>query len=299
MSRKRKLFQVDAFTDTKFSGNPAGVVLDADGLTDDEMQAIARELNNSETAFLLKPEGKDHELAVRFFTPSVEVAMCGHATVGLHAARVIAGIVPAGKYVQKTKAGLIPVDIRHEHGRINVVMTQPRPTFDPPLQGAERDAILSALGVDAIAWNEKLPVQGISTGNRKMMVAVKTREQLNRLTPDFETLATLGKKLSATGYFVFTLDSDEPSILTHGRMFGPQLGINEDPVTGMAHGPLGAYVYRHQLAEHDNKNLRFTGKQGEAMGRSGLVQVDVRIENGEAVSVDVGGTAVIAFEAQI
>src|SRR5260370_21149929 len=117
------VFQVDAFTDRTFAGNPAGVVLGADGLTDRQMQAIARELNNSETAFVLEADADDHDVRIRFFTPTVEVPSCGHATIAAHYVRARRLGLPRCRIWQKIKAGRLPVDVDLRNGDYFIVMT--------------------------------------------------------------------------------------------------------------------------------------------------------------------------------
>src|SRR3954471_12422334 len=131
MSRRIRIFQVDAFTTDRFTGNPAGVVLDADSLSDSEMLAIARELNNADTAFVLKPDGADHDLRVRFFTPRTEAPFVGHATVATHFV-LSRGGVPAphragGRLRQRQKSGLVDVKVRGEGDTRRIAIRQPAP----------------------------------------------------------------------------------------------------------------------------------------------------------------------------
>ncbi len=109
--RTYRLYQVDAFTTEKFAGNPAGVVPDASGLSDGEMEAIAREMNNSETAFILPPESSDHEVRVRFFTPTTEVPSCGHATIAAHYVRAVEHSLDSCTVIHKIGAGILPVGV--------------------------------------------------------------------------------------------------------------------------------------------------------------------------------------------
>lgn len=136
MTRTYKIFQVDAFTRELFKGNPAGVVLDADGLSDAEMQTIAREMNNSETAFVFearKNEGYDVE--VRYFTPTTEVPICGHATISAHYVRAIDKKLPSTRVIQKTKAGILPVDVTYAKDDYTITMTQGKIEFGNIIEG--------------------------------------------------------------------------------------------------------------------------------------------------------------------
>jgi len=297
--RTLKIYQVDSFTNEKFKGNPAGVVLNADGLTDLEMLNIARELNNSETAFILSPDGTDHEVKIRYFTPKTEVPVCGHATIAAHYVRAIENKLNSSTVMQKIGIGILPVEIINEGNDYSIIMTQGRIEFSPPLGRAERENIVQALGLNEDDLNLRSPIQIVSTGHSKVMIGIKTRHKLNVLSPDMLVLTKISKVINCNGYFVFTMDSDDRDILTHGRMFAPAIGVNEDPVTGNAHGPLGAYLVEHGLVENDKSVFSFKGEQGHAIGRSGIVNVTVNLDNGRPEQVKIGGRAVIVFKTEI
>jgi len=297
--RTLKIYQVDSFTTEKFKGNPAGVVLNADGLTDQEMLYIAREMNNSETAFIFKPDGTDHELKIRYFTPKTEVPVCGHATLAAHYVRALEHKLSSSTVIHKIGIGILPVEIIKESNDYSILMTQGKIEFYPPIAMQERDKIVNALGLKEDELDQRCPIQIVSTGHSKVMIGIKTRRRLNDLFPDMQALAQISKTISCNGYFVFTMDSEQKDILTHGRMFAPYIGINEDPVTGNANGPLGAYLVKHGLVEHNKSNFSFKGEQGHAIGRSGLVNVMVHLDNGEPQQVKIGGRAVIVFKTEI
>lgn len=297
MSRSYRVFQVDAFTRQRYAGNPAGVVLDADGLSQAQMLAIARELNNSETAFVLAPRDDSHEVWIRYFTPTVEVPVCGHATVAAHYVR--AQVLGArGRLRQLTGAGVMQIDIEPvEDGEVRVWMRQNPPAFEHELDPAQREALALALGIEPAEFGEG-PIQVVSTGHSKVMVPLRSRLRMDALVPDGPRLAAISRAIGCNGFHVFALDAPEPGVLAHGRMFAPAIGIAEDPVTGNANGPLGAYLVRYGLIERAlyRDGLAATMGQGEAMGRPGRVRVEVAVENGAPVSVRIGGDAVIVFE---
>ena len=297
--KKYRVYQVDAFTTERFKGNPAGVVPDAEGLSDDQMQGVARELNNSETAFIFPPSAADHDVWVRFFTPIREVPSCGHATVSAHYVLALESDTPSRSLVQKTGAGLLPVEVIRENGDYRIIMTQGAIEFGEPLLHKDRMEILKALGLLASDMNEDCPLQIVSTGHSKVLVGIKNRARLNSLNPNLAALTEISKSTGCNGYFVFTLDSHSPDILALGRMFAPAIGIPEDPVSGNANGPLGAYLAQHRLASPVGGVLSFTALQGEAMGRPGSVEVAVDLEGGGPKSVRVGGRAVVAFKTTI
>lgn len=297
--RKYRLYQVDSFTTEKFRGNPAGVVPNADGLSEHEMVAIARELNNSETAFILSPDGPDHDLRIRYFTPTVEVPVCGHATIAAHYVRAVEKQLDSTIVMHKIKIGTLPVEITKQNDDYFIVMTQGTIEFCEPIAGVQRHTLLTALGLSEQDIDERCPVQIVSTGHSKVMIGVKSRNKLDCLTPDMMALKQFSAVIGCNGYFVFTMDSQIPGVLTHGRMFGPAVGITEDPVTGNAHGPLGAYLVRHQLVDENGSVFNFKGEQGTAIGRSGIVDVQVKLESGRPVQVKIGGRAVIVFQTEI
>jgi len=295
-----RLYQVDAFTRQPFCGNPAGVVSNAEGLTTAQMQAIAREMNCSETAFLLPSQGPDHEVFIRYFTPVTEVPVCGHATIAAHYVRARELGLPAHRCVPTlTGAGILPIEIEWEHDDYSIAMTQGTVEFGPLLQEEEQDALLHALHLSREMLLEQCPIQVVSTGHAKVLIGIRSKQVLNHLTPDMKTLQRLSSRIGCNGYFVFTLDSDVPGVLTWSRMFAPAIGIPEDPVTGNAHGPLGAYLVHHQLFSLQNGLFSFVGRQGEAMQRTGQVEVMVHGHEAKPERVQIGGQAVTVFQTEI
>ena len=297
--RRFPLYQVDAFTTRKLAGNPAGVIGGAEHLSDSEMQAIARELNVSETAFILPPDGDDHEVRLRYFTPTVEVPSCGHATIAAHFVRATELGLDSRTVHHKIGIGVLPVDVVRHGDEVSIWMTQRRPSFGDILDGADEGRLLAALGVEKEDRDPRCPVQWVDTGNPKWIVGVASRGVLDGLRPDARALLEFHRQRPSGGVFVFCFGGDDPGIATHARMFAPQLGIPEDPVTGNGNGPLGAYLARHRLLERDGALLAFRSRQGEAMGRPGEVDVEVTLLDGEPVKVRVGGRAVVAFRSEL
>jgi len=297
--KKLTLYHVDAFTKKKFSGNPAGVVANADGLSTAQMQQIAREMNLSETAFIFKPGSSDHDLEIRFFTPTMEVPLCGHATIASHF--VLAMEENVTSHIirrQKSNVGIIPVETIVKENNFQIVMTQRKPFFEA-VKEKDSAAILAALHLQNNDLTPHTPIEIVSTGHSKVMICIRSKQVLNSLTPNFQKLMEISNVIGCNGYYVFTLDSDEPEILAHGRMFAPAVGINEDPVTGNANGPLGAYLVKNSLVSQDGGPLTFQARQGEAMGRPGIVKVMVNIENHLPVKVKIAGYAVLIFKTHI
>lgn len=299
MKKAYKVYQIDSFSDKKFLGNPAGVVYNADGLNEVDMQRIARELNNSETAFIFSSDSKEYDVHVRFFTPLKEVPICGHATIAAHYVIALENNLKEKTCIrQKTGAGILPVEIEPLGNSYNIVMTQGKVEFGNIIEGNDLGRLVSALGIDNNDLITEAPVQIVSTGHSKVMIGIKDYQQLHNLTPDMRELNNLSEKINCNGYFVFTFDSNEADILIKGRMFAPAIGIEEDPVTGNANGPVGAYIVKYKLAEFDD-NLKFSAKQGMSIDREGKINVNVSIENGEPVKVQVSGTATVVFKTEI
>jgi PhzF family phenazine biosynthesis protein len=308
MSRSIRIFQVDAFTTDRFTGNPAGVVLDADSLSDAEMLAIARELNNADTAFVLKPDGPDHELRVRFFTPRTEASFVGHATVATHfvlsrdgAARLHGPSIggTGGRVRQRQKSGLVDVEVRGEGDARRIAVRQPAPPLGRQLNDRERLAVLDALALSTGDIDTRCPLRIVGGAGTRLMIGVRSTEQLKQLKPDYSRLTTLSAQLGAAGFFVFTLSHGFAGCLTESRMFCPALGIPEDPVSGNAHGLLGAYLAEQGLLAHSDAIAKFTGAQGHHVHRAGRVDVELEFSAGKLDGVWIVGQAVSIFETEM
>lgn len=297
--KKYRLYQVDSFTREKFSGNPAGVVLNADGLNDIEMQKIARELNNSETAFVFQGDGESYDVHTRYFSPSCEVPICGHATIAAMYVLAKERKMKKGIILNKTGVGILPVDIDKADDEYKITMTQGQVEFGEILTGENKKNLMDALKIQEGNLIGNLDVQIVSTGHSKVIVALNDRSVLNSIEPDFLKLKHLSKVINCNGYFLFALGHKKDDYAVYGRMFAPAIGINEDPVTGNGNGPLGAYIVKNKLMDCGYNELSYRALQGEAIGRSGEIFVHVDIENGEGIKVKVSGNAVIVFETEI
>lgn len=293
------IYQIDSFTKEKFKGNPAGVVINADSLSDIQMQLIARELNNSETAFLFLKDNDDCDGVIRYFTPKTEVPTCGHATIAAMYAKALEENLESCVLKIKTKIRILPFEIIKEKNDYQVIMTQGPFELSPDLDDIVVQKIITSIGLNNSDLNERCPVQIASTGHSKVMIGIKSRSKLNSLIPDFQKLADLSSLIKCNGYFVFTFDSNNKDILTYGRMFAPAIGINEDPVTGNANGPLGGYLIQNKIIEHNDKYFEFNGGQGEAINRFGIINVRVKINNGKPTLIQIKGDAVIIFKTEL
>lgn len=290
-----RIFQVDAFTRSAFTGNPAGVVLDADALTDDQMQSIARELNNGDSAFVLRADGPDHDLRVRFFTPRKEAGFVGHATVAAHA--VLTALHGPAHRRQKHHGGLVEVQADASLIRIR----QPPPLLREPLTAPHCVELLSALGLGREELDERSTPMIAGAGSTRALVALRDAGALSRMQPDFQRLTALSGAAGAQGFLLFTLATAIAGCETEARMFCPALGIPEDPVSGNAHGMLGALLWRQRLLwPADSAGVvAFTGAQGHHMQRAGRVRVELELRAGSIASATLCGSAVIVFETSI
>lgn len=287
--------QVDVFTDRPFAGNPLCVVSDGAGLSTEQMQAIAREMNLSETTFVLPPTDPKAAYWMRIFTPAREIPFAGHPSVGTAYVMAAAGRFPLREPVtriyQQVGIGTLPLDIEVAHGRPGrVIMTQGKPTFGAVLR--DWGPIADALGVDASTLAQSaLPTQVVSTGLAHLMVPLPDLNTAGRLRPNVALLDSLLQTTGALGCFAFCLQATAPDTLAHARMFAPGAGVPEDPATGSAAGPLGAYLAVHGVLS--KTQTAFVLEQGIEMGRPSRLWVEVvRDATGMPTTIRVGGTTV-------
>jgi PhzF family phenazine biosynthesis protein len=297
--KKLIAYQIDSFTKEKFKGNPAGVVLNADGLADEQMLMIAGEFNNSETAFLFSPDSEECDGIIRYFTPKTEVPTCGHATIGAMYAKALEENLGPCVLRYRTKIGILPLEIIKIKKDYQIVMTQGSFELSDVLENTIRGRIVQGLGLADADLDERCPVQIASTGHSKVMIGIKSRKKLNSLKPDFQALSDISAAIKCNGYFIFTFDTGTKEILTSGRMFAPAIGINEDPVTGNANGPLGGYLIQNKIVETKEDIFEFNSTQGEAMNRPGIVNVKVEIQNGRPSATRIKGDAAAVFRTEI
>jgi PhzF family phenazine biosynthesis protein len=298
-TRKVQVHQVDAFTRERFTGNPAGVVLNADGLTDAQMLAIARELNNADTAFIFDTHGKEHDVRARFFTPRTEVGFVGHATVAAHYVLSRRHGAPRN-LTQRSKAGSVDVVIRGLEDDRSIAVRQTTPPMGRDPNDRERLAVLDALALATDDLDPRCPLRIVGSSSTRLMIGLRSAEALKHLKPDMSRLTTLSAQLGAAGYFVFTLSDGGTRHLTESRMFCPALGILEDPVSGNAHGLLGVYLAHYGLLHrNETGTTTFTGIQGHHLHRPGQVNVELEYKDGVIDGVWIIGQAISIFETEI
>ena len=277
-----RVLLVDAFTDEPLAGNVAGVVPEADGLGPEQMQAVARELGASETAFLLTTGAADRR--VRFFTPTAEVDLCGHATVASHAVVFSDGDIEAGQHTLETAVGVLDIEVEKTG---MVWMTQEQPTVRTVDIDPKRIGAVLGITPEAIAPAE-LTIARASTGLPFLIVPVDYLSALGEAAPDFDRVTELSDEFDVAGIYAFTFDTLSGDATIHGRMWAPALGVDEDPVTGTASGAAGAYL-RHVEA-FDRMPDEMVFEQGHFIDRPGTVHVrvgdEVRVGGRATVSVD-------------
>jgi PhzF family phenazine biosynthesis protein len=297
---KVSIQQLDAFTNQPFTGNPAAVVSRADGLSPTEMQAIAREMNVSETVFVLSATDPDADLQIRWFTPTTEVDLCGHATIACFHALARQGMYGLGgdgvHSVQvQTRSGTLPVQVEHgEDGRVLVWFGLPVPVIRPCR--LDREVLAELLGIHPGAFDADLP---LAEFYRYAAIPVRDLPTLKRLHPDAHGLAQLSAETGVGGFAPLTLETVHADSALHIRFFAPSEGLIEDPVTGSAHGPLGVYLWRQGVLAARDGVIRCVGEQGDGLGRPGRVSVRIRVEGDEVRKVEVGGEAVLVLEGDL
>jgi len=276
----------DVFTDEALRGNPLAVVLEAEGLRDAQMQAVAREFNLSETSFLLPSAVAD--VRARFFTPTQELPMAGHPSVGTVYALNRLGRLGVRESVT-LELGIGPVRMRLERegdGLKRVWMNQGVPNLLEVYE--DRGAVASALGLAEGDLGPDLPVQLGSAGVPFLYVPVVSLGALGRANVTLDALSAL---MDGDHKAVFVFTRNTPGADVRARMLGAAVGVMEDPATGSAHGPLGAYLAAHGGLEFRGGAARFVSHQGVEMGRKSELYVEV-LERPAGYEVHVGGSAV-------
>ena len=294
-----KLF--DAFSDRLFGGNVAGVVVDADGLNDDDMRMVAREIAAPVTGFAWSHGPGTFE--ARFFTPGQEISACGHVTVGLFTQLSEEGrLAGDGDVIEaslRTRAGQARVEVRRRNGEADLVMLrQNRPTFRPCALG--RRDVAGPLGISGEDIEPGMPMEISSTGLSHLFVPVRDLATVAALRPDMRGLADLSDKLGVDTVDVFALETAEPGHDVHSRDFCPAVGVPEAPASGTTNGALTCYLVRNGLASAESDGaVTVLAEQGYEMGRPSLVRSEARTQGRKILEIAVGGTAVRSMEGRI
>lgn len=279
---------VNAFVANGTGGNPAGVVLHADELTDTQKLHIAQVVGFSETAFV--SQGEDVDFNVSFFTPTGEVDFCGHATLATFSLLYQKGVIEAGDFTQKTKAGVLGVRIEPNG---YVVMNQRLPEF---IQTFDYAAVAELLGMETeYLSTTHLPIEAVSTGLADVIVPVPAGS-LDQLNIDQERLYQFSQEHNVVGIHAFELNSQGSQITASCRNFAPLVGIPEESATGSAIGALASYLTKYHVVEtgielHESRTHHFVFEQGRAMNCCSKLTASVESQSGVITSVMVGGIA--------
>jgi trans-2,3-dihydro-3-hydroxyanthranilate isomerase len=295
--RRYRLRWVDVFTGRALAGNPLAVVLQADGLSTAQMQAIARETNLSETTFVLPPEKREHAAKVRIFTPNSELPFAGHPTVGTGWVLLDEGLVTsdAAGFTLEEGVGPIAVRIDHSGGALVLWMSHPAVTFGEVIE--ERGDLVAALGLTIADLRSEVPIQVLSTGVPFVFVALKDAAAVDRAVPSGEALSRVQRGLPPVFLFA-AVASDR----FYSRMFGPQswARIVEDPATGSASGPAGAFAVRYGLVPRAPQ-VSIVSEQGTKMGRQSFIQIRLAYSTNADIPerIEVGGSVVPVMTAEL
>ncbi|AOT08135.1 PhzF family phenazine biosynthesis protein [Pseudoalteromonas luteoviolacea] len=275
-------YLVNSFVLGGLGGNPAGVVLNAEHLSDAEKLHIAQVVGFSETAFVTRDKEVDFELT--FYTTTGEVDFCGHATLAAFSVMFEQRIVGTGKSVQRTKAGILEVRIE-ANGK--VVMQQRLPEF---LDSFSYQDISQLIGLDAdVLAASKLPIEAVTTGLADMIVPVP-RGYLDKVKLNEALMTEFCKKHNLVGAHVFELNDASSNYTASCRNFAPLFGIPEESATGSASGALACYLTKHTNTE-SNTTIDYLFEQGRVMGCGSEISASIKLEGGLVSEVKVGGFA--------
>ena len=290
---ERKIWIYDSFTNEKFKGNPAGVVLDGKGLEEDQMQLIARELGYPETVFIFKDDSK---IKVRFFTPKEEIDLCGHATIAYGTALVESGMINVNEGENRidieTNLGILPIIITIEDRKIkNIMMYQASPKLSKDFI-LDREKLAKSLNISRDDFREEIDIVKAYTGVWDLMIPLKSKEALDNIDGNINLIKELSRELGIISLHPFYLDENKQ---LYARNLAPIVDIDEEAATGTSNGALTYYLYSLGIVR-DREEISVI--QGEQMGRKSEIRGKIQLENGE-VKVLIGGTALKIIEGNL
>jgi PhzF family phenazine biosynthesis protein len=291
-----RVLHVDAFAERPFGGNPAAVVLDAERLDETAMQQIAAELNLPGTGFVLPPTRPDARWRVRFFTPLREVGFSGHTTLAVaHAMVEGGGLQPGEQAGLDTRGGLLELEVQRDEGRLLFWLRPPLPVLRPLSGPLEPLLELLRLPPDGLArW-----APAAVTPEADLLVPVTRLERLREIAPDMARLGEMARRRGLRGLCAVSRETIDGLSLTHSRFFAPHFGIPEDIVTGSVHAAIGVWLLEHRQIRPVGDRIRFTGEQGDGLGRPGRVEVELQLAGGKLLRASVGGRAVTVLSGEL
>lgn len=303
---KLKFHQVDVFTDRPFGGNPLAVFPDADGLTSDQMQKLALEMNLSETTFVMKSDLPDADYRVRIFTPRYELPFAGHPVIGTHWVLATLGRTkltePVTTATFELGVGVLPATLNVKSGKVeSVVMTQGKPEFGAIIDDVEMIAQGLGTSVEAIKGSG-YPIQIVSTGTPQLIVCMRSLADVAGLEPGRYNPTIMNSFMSAHRLHLvaaFCRESVNKHVDIHVRCMAPSLGIPEDPATGSASGGLGAYIVKHGVLNTDQPTVKIRSEQGLELGRPSNIEIEVDHKDRQPHTVRVSGSVVPVLEGTV
>jgi PhzF family phenazine biosynthesis protein len=285
----------DAFSNKPNMGNPAGIVLEGDSLSEGEMQRIALKVGFNETAFPLKSDKAD--LRIRYFTPGHEINLCGHATIATIYSLKTKGLLGGKSQLTiETKAGVLPISIDNSNGNLLITMKQADPQF-VEFNGSREDLAYS-MGIEEKDLDRELPILYGSTGAWTLLIPIKELQAFKRMKPNNELFPSVLKEMPRASIHPFCLETYDKAAHMHARHFSsPYSGTIEDPVTGTASGVMGAYYANYTKQDFDTQ-LDLVVEQGHELGRDGRVRVSVT-KTSKGLELEIAGNAVYVNEFEV
>ena len=295
MPRTVPFLQADIFTTRAFAGNPAGAVLDADGLSETDMARIAAELRLAGTCFVFRATRGDAAYRLRYRSPTREIPYSGHTTLGGVHALFETGRLPAGEVTFETAMGLLPVTIERREG-VTVMWLAP-PVQPPRALTAPLPPLLATLGLAPAhigSW-----ARPAMTADTDALLPLTGLAPLQALSPDMGALAAFAGAHGLRGVCVVTRETVDAGSASHCRFFAPGFGIPEDIVTGSVHSPLALWLAEAGVVRLDGGRGAFTAEQGDTVGRPGRLRVEIASGGTSAARVRVGGSAVTVLSGSL
>ena len=300
-----QFYKADVFTDRPFGGNPVAVFPNAQDLTDQEFQQIAREMNLSETVFVLPPSQPDAVAKLRIFTPTQEIPFAGHPVIGtfyiLGKLNQFALQEPITRIYYECNIGVFPLELYVLNGAIDrIVMSQPMPQYLGVVEELEDVFdIAQALGINkSLITDCKFPVEVVSTGLPVLIVPVRTLTAVRSISADHAAITDLCGRFGANGIMVYSMMTVEDWSTVHTRMFAAPIGIGEDPATGSASGAMGAYLVKNGAVEVA-PTTEIISEQGYEINRPSRILIQVFSDDDIIQSVKVGGQVVMVAEGKM
>jgi len=291
-----KVYHYDAFSSITNKGNPAGVVLNGDHLSEEQMLAIAEKVGFNETAFPLKSDKAD--IRIRFFTPGHEINLCGHATMATIYALKTKGLLEhPSEFTIETKAGILPIRIHSDiNDEICITMRQAAPQFQP-FHGSYAD-LAHSMGIEEVDIETELPTLYGSTGAWTLLIPIKGLSAFSKMKPNNALFPNILKEMPRASIHPFCLETMDENAHMHARHFSsPFSGTIEDPATGTASGVMGAY-YAQYINKSSDESFKLVVEQGQEIGRDGRIGVSV-MRNNDQLDIEITGNAVYVNEFEV